>query len=130
MVKTVVKIQEQDKPVIESFMEQLNRYSTSQQEQKERFDHAQKMVNMLYETTARIYKLKLDADEKITCRNAEILTHFLQEARDANEKMGLFYNIAQAMHEGLSLFIGDTYNIDISLEWKVDVEQGALFYEP
>lgn len=130
MQKTIIKIHEQDKEVIESFMGQLNHYSTLQQGQKERFEHAQLMVSMLYETTARIYKLKLDADEKITCRNAEILTHFLQEARDANEKMGLFYNIAQAMHEGLSLFIGDTYNIDISLEWKVDVDQGALVYEP
>jgi hypothetical protein len=130
MEATVVKINEADKEVIASYMEDLNRYTTSQQTQKERFDHSQLMVQRLYETTARIYKLGLDSDEVVTCRNAEILTHFLHEAREANEQMGLDANILQSMREALSLFLADTYNIDMSIEWKVDVEQGVLFYEP
>lgn len=121
-----IPIQAEHREELDFYLDEFKRYNALRLEEEQRFDRAKQVTERLYGASVRLSKLGLGVTDVATCRNAEILTHFLQQAREANEKLALYHNITQALREALSLFLADSYGIDVSVEWYLDLDEGML----
>lgn len=126
---TTIHISDEHKTKAKVYIAQLEKYSALFKEQQQRFDHAKEMTAMLSEATQLMYKMQLSSNEAVWCRNAQIVTYFLDEARDADKLLALYTNIAQATKEALSFFLADAYNVPVSCEWNLRVDEGLLLIE-
>ena len=126
---TAIKVSYTDVPFLTSILEKIEKHSEMQQRQVERFEEAKHSLEILASTWKRLSTLNLDEMNPAIVRNAEMMSHFLQMAREADTEAALHLNITQSFKESLTLFLAEKYHIDITKEWELDLEQRALSYK-
>lgn len=128
-MKSIVGIKEEDKAELTVYVELIQRYTKIQDEQTERFNKAKTCAEILAASLKRLSALNLDKMDPAVLRNAEMITYFMGECREADKETALNANIAQAMKEALTLMLAEKYEIDIQKEWHLDLERGIISYD-
>jgi hypothetical protein len=123
-----IQIHDEHKEDIEEFARNIKMYDDLDHAHQLYYTDALEMSKRLYTAQRTLVKLNLGTSDASMIRNAEILSHFINEARKNEEKSALYRDVVTALREALSLFIADKYEIDITQEWHLNVDQGILIY--
>jgi hypothetical protein len=128
---TEVHIKDEHKDDVDFFVKGIEKYSDSITSTQVYYDNAVDMSTHLYAAQRTMIKLNLGTSDASSMRNAEILSHFINEARHSDEKLAFYRDTITALREALSLFIADNYpEVDITKEWQINVDRGVVIYEP
>lgn len=128
-MKSVIGLKDEDKVELAVYVEAIERHETAQNEQVARFSRAKASVELLAAAWKRLAALHLDQMDPAVMRNAEMMTHFMNECRESDKEAALHANVVQAMKEALTLLLAERYEIDIKNEWHLDLERGFLSYD-
>jgi hypothetical protein len=126
---TEVHIKDEHKDDIDFFVKAIEKYTDSITGTQNYYEEAVEMSTHLYAAQRTMIKLNLGTSDASSMRNAEILSHFINEARHSDEKLAFYRDTITALREALSLFVADNYKIDITKEWQINVDQGMLIYD-
>ncbi len=125
---TEVHIKDEHKDDIDFFVKGIEKYSDHITATQVYYNDSVEMSKYLYAAQRTMIKLNLGTNDASSMRNAEILSHFINESRHSDEKLALYRDTIAALREALSLFVADNYEIDISKEWQLNVDSGVLIY--
>lgn len=125
---TEIHIKDEHKDDIDFFVKKIEFYSDTITTTQVYYENSIEMSKYLYGAQRTMIKLNLATNDASTMRNAEILSHFINEARHSDEKLAFYRDTISALREALSLFVADNYEIDITKEWQINVDRGMLVY--
>lgn len=111
------------------FVSEFQYYEPKAKEAQAQFDRAKSMVETLFLSQQRMYRLDVALDDQALVRNTEMTAYFLSEARRQDEALALYRNILASMREALTLFLAESYALDATKAWTLDIDSRTLKYE-
>lgn len=129
VVDSDVKIKAQHMEKVRWYANEFSRVQPLAQAQQERFERSKIYVEEIYAAMGRAAMSSLASDEQSAMRQAEMLSYHLSECRRADEELALLRNQVAVLREALSLFLAESYGLDVSKEWFLDAEKGVLSYD-
>jgi hypothetical protein len=128
-VSREIALRVEDLDEITWFVAEFQHCEPKVKEAQEQFDRAKRMVETLFSAQQRMYRLDVALDDQALVRNTEMTAYFLSEARRQDESLALYRNVLASLREALTLFLADTYELDATKAWTLDMDSHTLRYE-
>lgn len=92
----------------------------------ERFQSAKQRMEILGAAWKRMPKDNANNLDPLVIRNAEIMSHSLNDAREAERDITFYSSCIQALKEAMTFFLAEHYGIDVTKDWQLDLKSLKL----
>lgn len=90
------------------------------------FKQSKQRMELLGAAWKRMPKDDADKLDPVVIRNAEIMSHALNDAREAERNAAFQSSCIQALKEAMGFLLAEHYAVDIGKEWQLDLNNLTL----
>lgn len=94
-----------------------------------KFEESKQFMQLLGASWKRIPKDNADNLDPVIIRNADIMSHALNDAREAERDIAFYSNCIQALKEAMAFFLAEHYSIDVTKDWNLNFDDLTLEYQ-